>query len=396
MTQHQGEFTIERQVPAAEAAPGIAGQLANPPQALPRPARRWMRKALLVGVGALAFAGAGHFGWQYWTVGQFEVSTDDAYVQADNTTIAPKVSGYVAAVLVGDNEPVKAGQILARIDDRDFRVALDQAKADVAAARAAIASKEAPLEAQQSVIDAATRDDRGRPGQPHLRRSGRTSATPPSPPPATAACRTPSRRLPALPPPTPRSRATRRRSRRRSGRSTCMKAELAQAQAALAHDEAVQSQAELNLAYTDHRRAGRRRRRQPHAARRPICPGRDATDVGGAGRRPPMSSPTSRRPSSPTSGPDSRSRSTSTCSPATPFSGHVDSIAPASGQEFALLPPDNATGNFTKVVQRIPVKIVLDPGSRLADALRPGMSVTPTIDTKAPDREARAAVASKS
>jgi membrane fusion protein (multidrug efflux system) len=64
------------------------------------------------------------------------------------------------------------------------------------------------------------------------------------------------------------------------------------------------------------------------------------------------------------------------------FKGHVDSISPASGQEFALLPPDNATGNFTKVVQRIPVKIVLDQGSPLSVILRPGMSVYPTIDTK--------------
>jgi membrane fusion protein, multidrug efflux system len=64
--------------------------------------------------------------------------------------------------------------------------------------------------------------------------------------------------------------------------------------------------------------------------------------------------------------------------------GHVDSIAPASGQEFALLPPDNATGNFTKVVQRIPVKIALDDGSNAPIALRPGMSVIPTIETRAP------------
>jgi membrane fusion protein (multidrug efflux system) len=62
--------------------------------------------------------------------------------------------------------------------------------------------------------------------------------------------------------------------------------------------------------------------------------------------------------------------------------GAIDSIAPASGQQFALLPPDNATGNFTKIVQRIPVKIVLDPQGPLSGKLRPGMSVTPTIDTK--------------
>jgi membrane fusion protein (multidrug efflux system) len=73
--------------------------------------------------------------------------------------------------------------------------------------------------------------------------------------------------------------------------------------------------------------------------------------------------------------------------------GHVDSIAPASGQEFALLPPDNATGNFTKVVQRIPVKIALDDGSNAPIALRPGMSVIPTIETRdpAPIRQASGA-----
>jgi len=71
--------------------------------------------------------------------------------------------------------------------------------------------------------------------------------------------------------------------------------------------------------------------------------------------------------------------------PGITFNGHVDSIAPASGQEFALLPPDNATGNFTKVVQRIPVKIVLDPASAFAGELRPGMSVYPTIATKLRD-----------
>jgi membrane fusion protein, multidrug efflux system len=65
-------------------------------------------------------------------------------------------------------------------------------------------------------------------------------------------------------------------------------------------------------------------------------------------------------------------------------SGHVDSIAPASGSQFSLLPPDNATGNFTKVVQRIPVKIALDPGDPLAGKLRPGMSATATIVTDAP------------
>jgi membrane fusion protein (multidrug efflux system) len=68
--------------------------------------------------------------------------------------------------------------------------------------------------------------------------------------------------------------------------------------------------------------------------------------------------------------------------PGQAFQGRVESLAPASGQEFALLPPDNATGNFTKVVQRIPVKITLDRSSPLAVVLRPGMSVYPSIDTR--------------
>jgi multidrug resistance efflux pump len=109
----------------------------------------------MAGAAVAVLAGAAWYGWDYWTVGQYLVSTDDAYVKADNTTVAPKISGYLHEVLVGDNERVKAGQVLARIDQRDFRVALDQAKADVAAARAAIASRQAQLQVQQAVIDAA-------------------------------------------------------------------------------------------------------------------------------------------------------------------------------------------------------------------------------------------------
>src|SRR5260370_20176356 len=109
----------------------------------------------MAGAALAVLAGAAWYGWDYWTVGQYLVSTDDAYVKADNTTIAPKVSGYLREVLVGDNERVKAGHVLARIDERDFREALDQTKSDVAAADAAIASKQAQLQVQQAVVDAA-------------------------------------------------------------------------------------------------------------------------------------------------------------------------------------------------------------------------------------------------
>ena len=91
----------------------------------------------------------------YWLMTRNQESTDDAYTEGNAVSIAPKVSGYIADVLIRDNEPVKAGQILAKIDDRDFRVALDQANADLDAAKAAVTTKEATLTAQRSVIDAA-------------------------------------------------------------------------------------------------------------------------------------------------------------------------------------------------------------------------------------------------
>ena len=119
---------------AQTAIPAIAleGVLPTAPTYVPRQ-KLSLRKALLMGAAIVALGGASWYGYDYWTVGQYLVSTDDAYVKADNTTIAPRVSGYLGSVLVGDNERVKAGQALAQIDERDFRVARDQAKADVAA-----------------------------------------------------------------------------------------------------------------------------------------------------------------------------------------------------------------------------------------------------------------------
>ena len=111
------------------------------------------RRQALLGLALLAaVAFAGDFGYRYWTVGRFLESTNDAYVQADYTTIAPKVSGYISAVASQDNQQVKAGDVLARIDDRDYRTALAQAKADVASAEADIRNIDAQLAEQQSVI----------------------------------------------------------------------------------------------------------------------------------------------------------------------------------------------------------------------------------------------------
>jgi membrane fusion protein (multidrug efflux system) len=339
-----------------------------------------LRKLLLMGAAVVALAGASWYGYDYWTVGQYLVSTDDAYVKADNTTIAPKVSGYLNGVLVADNEHVKAGQVLARIDDRDFKVALDQAKADVLAANATISSKEAQIEVQQAVIKAAraTLDV----DQANLTFAAQDNKR------YTDLAATGSGSV---------QNAQQAQSRIASAQATLerdtanlasalkqvdlLKAEIVQAKAAAARAEAVQHQAELNLGYTTvispiDGVVGNRSLRigqfvQAGTQLMSIVPAEGAYVVANF----------------------KETQLTHVKSgqavdievdmfPGQIVHGHVDSIAPASGQEFALLPPDNATGNFTKVVQRIPVKIALDAEYGPAITLRPGMSVIPTIATR--------------
>jgi membrane fusion protein (multidrug efflux system) len=345
----------------------------------------------MAGAAVAALAGAGWYGFDYWTVGRYLVSTDDAYVKADNTTVAPKVSGYLHEVLVGDNERVRAGQVLARIDERDFNVALDQAKADVAAAHAAIASKHAQLGVQQAVIDAAkatvdvdkatvTFAAQENKRYTDLAATGFGSVQ--------NAQQAQSRNAGA------QAAIARDTANLASAlkQVDLLKAEIVQANAALARAQAQQSQAELNLEYTSivapiDGVVGNRSLRigqfvQAGTQLMSVVPVAGAyvlanfketqlTDVR-AGQAVEIAVDTF---------------------PGQIVRGHVDSIAPASGQEFALLPPDNATGNFTKVVQRIPVKIALDLDEGSVVELRPGMSVIPTVETKSQARIRRAAAA---
>ena len=394
MTKHSLQFAFENAVPAGEAAPGIGP--ATDLGAQPRRAAfvRRLRITLLAAAGLAAVAAAADFGWSYWTVGQFAVSTDDATVQADNTTIAPKVSGYISHVLVGDNEPVKAGQTLARIDDRDFRVALDQADADLATATAAIAVKRAGLAAQRSAVEAAraaigvdeanlTFADQEDKRYATLASSGFGSLQNAQ----GAASRSAAARAVVARDQAALAAAT--------GQLEVSQAELAQAEAARAHDEAVKRQAELNLSYTNivspvdgvvgartlrvgaYVQAGTELMAVVPVAAAYVVANYKETQLADVRAGQPVDIEVD-------------------TFPGVKFHGRVDSLAPASGQEFALLPPDNATGNFTKVVQRIPVKIDLDVESAKLGGLRPGMSVYPTIDTRPERLQAAALPQSKS
>jgi membrane fusion protein (multidrug efflux system) len=399
MTRHSTSFEIDRAVPPDAAVedllPGTSETtVASEAPFAPGVAKKFnFRKALTTGAAIAMLAGAVWYGWDYVTVGQYLVSTDDAYVKADSTTVAPKVSGYLHVVWVGDNERVKAGQILAQIDQRDFAVALDQAKADVAAAQAAIASKQAQLGVQQTVIDAAKATvevDQATAifaAQENKRYSDLATTGYGSVQNAQQA----QSRIAGAQAAIARDTANLASAVKQVD---LLKAEIVQANATLARAEAVQSQAELNLQYTSivapiDGVVGNRSLRigqfvQAGTQLMSVVPVSGAYVVANFKE---------------TQLTDVREGQAVDIAidmfPGQIVHGHVDSLAPASGQEFALLPPDNATGNFTKVVQRIPVKIALTREDGSPVELRPGMSVIPTIETKSQARDRRAVAAAK-
>jgi membrane fusion protein (multidrug efflux system) len=342
--------------------------------------RLTLRRVLAALAAALGVALVTQLGVRYWEIGRFQVSTDDAYVRADSIIIAPRVPGYIAEVLVDDNQPVKAGQVLARIDDADFRAALDQAVADRTGAESKVANLAAQLELQQSVIaearaqlDAAEASARfaaqDQRRYADLAHSGAGSVQ--------QAQQTQSLLL--------QRNADLERGRAALARAqqqvTVLKTAEAEAVSTLQHAQAVEQQARLNLGYAtitapEDGVVGARSLRvgqyvQAGTQLMAIVPLHAVYVVANYKE----TQLTDVRPGQPVD-------VEVDTFPGRVVHGVVDSIAPASGQEFALLPPDNATGNFTKVVQRIPVKIVLRQDTPLAGLLRPGMSVEPTIDTR--------------
>ncbi|MCK1385401.1 HlyD family secretion protein [Bradyrhizobium sp. 21] len=345
----------------------------------PVPRRKMVRRAALVLALLAGTATIVYWGHDYWTIGRYLETTDDAYVKADSTIIAPKVSGYIAKVLVSDNERVKAGQVLAKIDDRDLKAALDQARADVAAAEASVRNLDAQLELQQPIIEQSTADitaadanlkfaqeerarydDLMKSGSGTIQRAQQTDA----------ALRASNAQL----------QHTKSGLVAAQRKVDVLTTQRAQATAQLEHARAVAEQATLNLSYTEitapvDGTVGARSLRvgqfvQAGTQLMAVVP-LDAVYVVANFKETQL---THVRAGQPVKLHVDSFRNQ-------PLRGHVDSLSPASGLEFALLPPDNATGNFTKIVQRVPVKIVLDDRS-LTGLLRPGMSAVPTVDTK--------------
>ncbi|MBB6484796.1 HlyD family secretion protein [Rhizobium lusitanum] len=361
------------QAPVAEApAPSTAKA--------PRAGRKLIKRGVLVAAVLAGAAFAADFGYRYWTIGRFIESTDDAYVKADYTAIAPKVAGYIRQVLVNDNDTVKAGQVLARIDDRDFQAALSQARADLKAADAAIANIDAQILLQQSLIAQAKATETASQAslvfaQSDAARSARLNSNGVGS--QSQAEQTQSARDQAA------AAVERDQAAIVAAQNKVPVLQTQRDQAAAQRDRAAATvqQAELNLSYTDIVAAV-----DGTVGARSIRVGQYVTSGTQLMAVVPLHSvyvvANFKETQLTYVRPGQLVEIKVDSFPDVAIKGHVDSLSPASGLEFSLLPPDNATGNFTKIVQRIPVKIVIDD-ERLAGLLRSGMSVEPEIDTKA-------------
>ncbi len=343
-----------------------------------RPVSR-RRLALLAATLLVALAAAG-LGWRWWTRWRFLESTDDAYVGANVTAIAPHIAGFVAAIPVADNQLVHAGQVLVRLQGRDARAALARAQAAVAAAtarqaaaaaaiplqRARIAADDAALEGARARQVFATQEDAryrrlaqtNAGTRQHAERSNAALAVATADAQAAAAVRAAARTTLAV-----------------------LHADLAAAAAARAEAIAARATARLDLGYTELRApidgyvGDRAAQTGAYVARGQVLlslvPARglwiDANFKEDALAR---------------LRPGQRATITADALPGRVLHGRIGSLAPATGAVFSVIPPQNATGNFTRIVQRVPVRILLSPRAAALGWLRPGLSTTVSVDTR--------------
>jgi membrane fusion protein, multidrug efflux system len=339
-----------------------------------------LKKAALVLVSAVAAVGLAKLAHGWWTIGRFSQTTDDAYVGGDVTVIAPKVPGFIAQLAVTDNESVHAGDLLIKLDDRDYRAALAKAEAAVTLQQATLTNLAATSSLQEAIIAQAratiavtdaeitrTHDDQVRDKplvdtgalsiQDFQKADADYKEALAGGDKAQAALAAAERQLEVI------------------------ASQKQQTEAALASAVAERDLAQLNLSYTELRApidgivGNRSAQVGAYAATGTqlisLVPARglwiDANfKENQLGRM---------RPGAPAS------VRVDLISGAT-FHGHVASIAPATGAQFSVLPPENATGNFTKIVQRVAVRIVLDDDSDAVALLRPGLSVIADVDTR--------------
>ena len=335
---------------------------------------------------AITLGGIG-YGRYWWTVGRFIESTDDAYAGGNVTPVAPHVAGFVAQILVMDNQHVQAGQLLVRLDGRDFQAALDHAQAVAAKEQAALAGLEATYVMQQAMISQAEADLNAKAAHASFAvadavryrdLAATTFGTRQNAERASAADQEAQSAIKS-------AQAGLAAARQRL---SVLEAGIAEARAGVAQAKADLETASFNLGYTE--------------IRSPIdgYVGNRAAQVGAY-----VANGAYLLSVIPAQGlwvdanfkedqlahmrPGQPATVVADVLPGKIFPGHVESLAPGTGAVFSVIPAENATGNFTKIVQRVPVRIALDDGDARLGELRPGLSTTVTVDTRpgAPEGE---------
>jgi membrane fusion protein (multidrug efflux system) len=375
-----------RPFPNAKVAPAIEAPTAptepaiSPPAETPAKKKRSAR-SLLLPIIALGLLGAGAwYGYDYWTDGRFMISTDDAYVQADMAFISPKISGYVDQVKVTENQQVKAGDPLLVVDNGDYKIAVAQAEAQIAtlsktldridaqteAARASLEQAQAQKTADQAAADNAARVQ-ARAAQllkTHVGTQAQLDDAQTAVEQANAALVGADAQIAAA-----------------QANIGVLQAQRAETASTLASLQLARDKAARDLSFTVLRApydgvVGNRSVEQGDL----ISPGQKLAVIV------PMDKlyivANFKETQLAQLVPGEKVRISVDAIDGEDFEGTVSSLAPASGAVFSLLPPENATGNFTKVVQRVPVRIDVPADVLKTGKLRAGLSVVVAVDSR--------------
>ena len=339
------------------------------------------RKRLILLLVLIAIAGgAGYKGYDWYTRTRFLVSTDDAYVRADMAVIAAKVSGYITSVSVSDNQAVKSGELLVKIDDGDYKLAVDAARRKVETQNSTIQRIAAQIAAQAPVIEqaraqlASAEADALRAVSEYERANNllRTfNATP--------------QRVEQARADRDRTAASVLSARAAIGGATAtltvLQAQKVEAENTRAELQTALDRAERDLSFTEVRAAF-----DGVVGNKAMQPGQYVQTGTRLLALVPLDSAYVEANFKETQlgalKPGQRATISVDAYSDKPIEGRVESFAPASGSQFSLLPPENATGNFTKIVQRVPVRIKVPPEVARAGILRPGLSVVVEVHTR--------------
>jgi membrane fusion protein (multidrug efflux system) len=369
----------DRRTAEPEAAPPPAPVQEAPVAATPKK-KGGARKVVLGLIGLAALAGAAWYGYDYWTTGRFMVSTDDAYVQVDMSYASPKISGYVSQVLVQENQRVKAGEPLVTIDDGDYRIALEQTEAQIATQQKSLQRIDAQTTAARAALQQA--------------QAQKTSAVAVEQNAARSADRATQLLQTKVGTQATLDDATTALDQARANVASA-DAQIASAEANIGVLQAQYAEAESSLRTLDLARQKAERDLSFTVLRAPFdgVVGNRSVELGdlvSPGQKLAAVVPLDKlyivanfkETQLARLVPGEKVKVSVDALADHDFTGTVSSLAPASGAMFSLLPPENATGNFTKVVQRVPVRIEVPKDVLDAGRLRAGLSVVVDVDSR--------------